>query len=193
MKFKAVSIGAGVVALAIGLFASHANAALIACQQISTTNNYMQVSDSYVSGCVDAGVGNINGNVLTDDFLLANPGSGYVGIGDGTFLQTTNTTSQSTGTFSIDSNLWNSWNDILIGFKFGTGNKPDEWFVYTLNNLVSSGDWSFINIGGTGGGLSHIQLYGSGPTNVPEPGTLSLLGAGFIGLAFFKRLRKQTV
>ncbi len=189
MKFKAVSMGTAAIALTTTLFVGQADAGIY-CTGVSTTKDYMEVSGSYVSSCIDSGVGNINGNVITDDFFLANPGSGYVGIGDGTFVQSTKTQTKTTGTFSIDANLWNSWNDILIGFKFGTGNNPDEWFVYDLKDLVSSGSWTFWNVFRHGGGLSHIQLYGSGsPTQVPEPGTLALLGAGLLGLGLLRRRR----
>ena len=127
MKLKAVRMCASAIVMASVLFASHANAGLIACKDVS--KNYMQISDAYVSSCVDAGVGNINGNAQTDDFLLADPGTGFVGISGGSFVQLTKTSSKTTGTFSLDPNLWNTWNDLLIGFKFGTGGNPDQWFI----------------------------------------------------------------
>jgi len=193
MKFNAVHVCASAIVMASVLFASHPSAGLIACNQISTTKNYMQISDAYVSSCVDAGVGNINGNAQTDDLLLANPGSGLVGINGGSFVQLTKTSSKTTGTFSLDPNLWNTWNDLLIGFKFGTGSKPDQWFVYALNDLVSSGYWIFNNVFGIGGGISHVQLYASGPRTVPEPSTLSLVGAGLLGTALVRRRAKRLV
>jgi hypothetical protein len=60
--------------------------------------------------------------------------------------------------------------------------------VYQLNSLVSSGNWQFVNVFGQGGGLSHIQLYGtpSGGT-VPEPSTLALLGIGMLAAGVARR------
>jgi hypothetical protein len=92
------------------------------------------------------------------------------------------------GTFWFDSDLWDSWDEIAIGFKFGTGNRGDNWFVFLLNDFVSSGFWSFTNYYGKGGGLSHVELYGSG-YSVPEPGTLALLGAALLGVGLARRRR----
>jgi len=44
-----------------------------------------------------------------------------VNIGSGSFTQ-----SGTTGKFSLDASLWQTWDEIAIGFKFGTGNKPDN-------------------------------------------------------------------
>jgi hypothetical protein len=141
-----------------------------------------------VSACLGAGVGNINGNSSTDDFIKPGgegAGLGLVGIGSGSYTQ-----SGSTGTFSINPSLWTLWDNIAIGFKFGTGHQPDEWFVYSLASGVTSGTWQFVNIFGKGGGLSHVQLYGMpGTTNVPEPSVLALFGLGMLGFGLVRRRR----
>lgn len=183
MNTKKASVGATLIALAGGLLLSgSASAVPLLCQD--ATVNHMYVDDSQVSSCLGAGVGNINGNPATDDFLTGEgAGLGLVGIGEASFTQTGNV-----GTFSFASSLWDTWSEIAIGFKFGTGNRPDEWFVYSLNSLVSSGSWEFVNVFGRGGGLSHVQLYGiPGSTSVPEPGTLALLGIGMLAAGVARR------
>jgi hypothetical protein len=183
---------AATLAVAASLHASPASAVAVLCED--TTQNYMSVDSQYVSSCVDAGVGNINGNPLTDDFLLANPGINYTGIGDAAFTQNGgNTTNGNAGTFALDSSLWNTWDSIAIGFKFGTGNNPDQWFVYLLDANVSAGNWSFINTFHRGGGLSHTELYGVVRKSVPEPATLSLFGLALAGAAFARRRKTSAV
>ena len=172
-KYKMV-----LITLFMGVLATTANAAPMLCE--TTTNNHMYVDDSLVSACVDAGIGNVNGNVLTDDFLTSGgTAMGYAGsavtVG---FTQT-----GSTGTFTI-----NGTGVDAIGFKFGTGNQPDEWFIYDLVAGVTTGDWEFVNVFGTGGGLSHIQAYTNGGS-VPEPGVLGLLGLGLVGMVLGRRRR----
>jgi hypothetical protein len=144
------------------------------------TNNHMLIDDSIVSECVDAGIGNI-GNGQNDDFLKANPGytdvtseAGPITLGS---------------PFSFNASLWDTYDALAIGFKFGTGNQPDEWFVYNLQQGVSTGAWTFVNVFGTGGGLSHITLY-STATSVPEPATMSLLTLGLLGFGATRRRQR---
>ena len=84
--------------------------------------------------------------------------------------------------------MWDDYLTLAIGFKFGTGNQPDEWFVYDLQRLVDSGGWKFLNTFQKGGGLSHVVIYGGERnTKVPEPMTLGMLGLGLLGLGFARR------
>jgi hypothetical protein len=186
MSLQTKTISAAALALTAVLYALPASAVPVLCED--TTRNHMYVDSAYVGTCLDAGTGNINGSPTNDAFLNANPSLNYTNLGEGGYLQDLEGTE---GTFWIDPTLWSSWSSIAIGFKFGTGNQPDEWFVYSLDPLVSSGSWSFVNFYGAGGGLSHIQLYGvTGSRSVPEPGTLGLAGIAMIGAALARR-RKQ--
>lgn len=175
-------------AIAAGL-PSAALAADIMCK--TSTNNHMLVSDAYVSSCIEAGVGNIGqGNQANDDWLNQLPANhGYTTIGYQNFNQ-----SGLTGTFTIDATQWNNFGQLFVGFKFGTGNTPDEWFIYQLNPNVFTGDWTFVKMFNKGGGLSHVSLYGKGKPGeeeaVPEPASLALLGIGILAAGVARRRRK---
>jgi hypothetical protein len=190
--------------LAAGLLATAAGsaaAAEILCKVV--LNEHMLVPDTQVAACLDAGVGNINGNlsgnVNSHDKFLIGAGAGtYVFIDKSDGLnqyQLTYTSLDnpggfgSTGLWSFDASAWDDFSSLAIGFKFGTGNQPDEWFVYSLLEGVSSGTWTFVENSKSGGsGLSHTNLYGipcttpggcGGGATVPVPGTLALFLGGF--------------
>ena len=168
-----------------------ASASPVMCQVV--TNNHMVVDNSIVSACLDAGVGNLTGNPMNDLFING-AGEDYDSIGLGGFTQDPQVPGVSTGTFAFDAALWGTYSDIAVGFKFGTGNQPDEWFVYSLKTLLASGDydWTFVNVFGRGGGLSHVNFYGIlDSRQVPEPDTLALLGLAMIVASCFRRQRGQ--
>ena len=186
-KINAIAALAAVAALQ----SMPASAVPVACQ--STSNNHMVIDSLFVSSCVDAGSGNINGNPITDDFLLSNPSLDWDGLGDASFgqLPVLDHKLGSAGAFWFDDGLWDSWDSIAIGFKFGTGGRGDNWFVYELNQGISAGLWGFVNYFHKGGGLSHVELYGVERTAVPEPGTLGLFGAALLGVAFARRRKTK--
>lgn len=180
-----------------------AGAAPILCQNPSI--NHMQIDDSQVLACLDAGNGNISGNPNggNADPFLTGVGTDYVLLGknDGgpNPFDVAATQNNSTGTWSFDASVWDDYASVAIGFKFGTGNNPDSWFVYQVASDIASGNWSFINMTFNpagkpiGGGLSHVNLYGvlgddeDPPQGISEPGVLFLLGAGLLGLAWIRR------
>lgn len=169
----------------LGLLSSTASADAILCED--TNLNHMGIDDSEVSACLDAGTGNISGDDsgANADPFLTGVGSDYFIVtksdDDSVLFGLTYTQGDATGTWSFDASFWDEYSDAAIGFKFGTGNQPDEWFVFSLIDGVSSGAWEFFNIFERGGGLSHVNLYASGDSvNVPEPGALGLFGLGLV-------------
>ena len=185
---------AAVTTLGVALFAlsAPASAAPVFCAGESATLNYMSIDDSQVSACLLSGAGagqagNIGQAAQHDPFLNSAAGAGYTNVSADYVLSF----NAGAGTWSFSASAWDDYAELAIGFKFGTGGHPDEWFVYSLQDLVSSGDFDFFNIGGTGGGLSHIVLYAGEERTVPEPGTLALLGLGLAGMGFATRRRRK--
>lgn len=183
-------------------------AAPINCAETPLPNyNYMQIDDSQVSACLASGagngndangvqLGNLTGNPDNDPYLYytAPAGSESAGKSDGensysiSYSQN-QVNGDNSGTVTFNGSFWDDYSSGAIGFKFGTGNQPDEWFVYQLVAGVTSVDWTFFNEGLVrGGGLSHVNLYGI-PTTVAAPMTLALLGLGLMAVASVRRQR----
>lgn len=190
IRIGARALAAVVVAWAV---AGQALAAPILCNNPAA--NHMLMDDSQATACLAAGLGNINGNPANDPFLLGGgTGAGYSLASKDDAANPFNiatTQTGNTGTWSIDPSFWFNHAVGAIAFKFGTGNQPDEWFVFQLVQGVTSGTWTFVNTFGTGGGLSHTNLYGAGDPviDVSEPGIVLLLLVGLAGIVAGRRRR----
>jgi hypothetical protein len=203
--------------LSLGLIAgltcfANSQAGLIQCSEDSS-KNHMLIDSGLVAACLASGVGNINGNPGNDPFLT-DAGAGYelASKSDGTNLFDIDYTqgedpNKGLGTWSFDAAFWDTYEFGAIGFKFGTGNKPDMWFIYELLPGVTGGLWEFVNVFGKGGGLSHVNLYGIlgdittigdepppiiTTNSVPEPATAGLMLAslGLLGMSMYRRRRE---
>ncbi|MCL7422975.1 MAG: hypothetical protein M8364_18955 [Methylobacter sp.] len=91
------------------------------------------------------------------------------------------------GTWSIDSSLWDTYQAITLVLKDGRTGRPPNGIFYTAWLLVEgsiSGTWAMPDKD-----LSHMSLYGSNiniggdePPAVPVPAAVWLFGSGLLGL-----------
>jgi hypothetical protein len=102
------------------------------------------------------------------------------------------------GTWTINPTFWTLYGDAVITFHNGGGSSGvDAGAMFLVKDLETSGTWSVTQSGANGGGLSNVKLWSRGTGisssssggNVPEPGTLGLLGLGLLGLGFLRRAK----
>ena len=171
-------------------FANTSQAGVVLCSENPQLNR-MSIDDSLVSACLASGLGNINGNndafqqshsdyALASKSDAANPfGISFIQDGD-------------EGLWSFGADFWDTNSAGAIAFKFGTGNTPDSWFVFALNQGVTGGAWNFLpSEDARGGGLSHVNLYGIAKVEqeVPEPAGGVLMLLGLTGLLVARRIK----
>lgn len=191
--------------VAIALFgltaaAPRAEAAPVTCPMNPLPSERVFTLSTPGAVCAASGVGNLSGNndyindVLNGvDFWTTIDKSDDAVTGTFPSALTITGGGALAGTFSFSSQLWSTYDRLIIALKSGQGQLDPDWGAFELPTNVTSGSWT---ISGQQG-LSHINLYGHvgvtkqdiPPPTVPEPTTLVLFGSSLALAA--RRLRRS--
>ena len=90
------------------------------------------------------------------------------------------------GTWTITDGFWDIYEEAIITIHVGNGNGDPDHFAFLITPGDYSGVLSYWLCGSDckGGGLSNIVLWAR---DVPEPGTMGLLGIGLLMVAMTRR------
>ena len=179
----------------------------LACVAVANSNDSLAA----VQGLTFGAYGSFGDSAYLDkdnrseDVMLNNENNTAPGISENAFYSTTSADNLS-GTFTIDLSLLAGWKNFIVFIK--PGNDGIYFLIDTSEAVANAinGTYTITFSGWSGNpgvpnGISHISLYGSpcaqtdpecGPrTDVPEPGTLALLGLGLLGLGGIRGRRSR--
>jgi hypothetical protein len=181
--------------LVLILFASAVQAApIVSCPGSATTTDReftidvtfeLPPSDATVT-CYDYDTGNLADDQFGPSWVLIDKEDDPEFLGDCEACFTITGLGETSGTFTILSTVWDTYSEVLLGFKVGEGQLDPDWAVFLLTGGVTEGEWLVTGQQS----LSHADLWGGGEaTEVPEPATLFLVGAGILGTTWKARRR----
>jgi len=69
------------------------------------------------------------------------------------------------------------------------GNQDPIWYIFDISDWNGTDTIEMRGFWPLRGAISHVAIYGGGTTDMPEPGTLGLLGLGLFGMGLLRRRR----
>lgn len=187
------------MAVCVGLFSvGGANAAQVTCGDSTLGVRVALVDPGLVSGYCYAQLGNLKNQDIAGLGLSLIEKDVYA-TGDTSNGVLRSSGSTNSGNWSFDASIWNSWNQVFLGFHFGNGPdstlaNPDS-FIVELAKPDSAGTWALAGTNAKLTGLSNVYLLGKGTgggggqTEIPEPASIALVGLGLLGASFARRRR----
>jgi hypothetical protein len=181
MTMKKRSLLAVVAGLAMGASATASAITIVGGCSTSDVTNGGFAADS-CQGLFTGSGGDQNYDL---DAIIDYFGGGYTQLGK---------SDDGFGNVTAGAGTWSAtglggYTDFVVALKQAT-----YWAGYSFNSVHgTTGTWSTAGwaIGQPAGGLSHLGVYARGTSQVPEPGTLALLGMGLLGMAASMRRKAR--